>query len=490
MHPVKEAVLAETRRQFFGKVAMGVGGLALSSLMAEDAFGLPQDDAAFGGLPSLPHFAPKAKRCIYLHMMGAPPQMDLLDYKPGMRDWYDRDLPESIRQGQRLTTMTSGQTRFPIAPVRVRVPAARAERRVDLRVAALHGAAWRTRSPSSARCTPMPSTTSRASRSSRPDQQIPGRPCIGAWFAYGLGSMNRGPADVRGDERREEPPEVGRAGDLGEAVERRVPVASSTPVSGCAPGPTRCCTCATPTACRATFAGGMLDGLADLNRIQHERIGESRDPRPHPAVRDGVPHAVVGAGDGRPVERAGADLRALGRGGEAARQVPERCVDGAAAGRAGGALRPDLPPGLGRARVRARGAAGAGEGRGPRGVGAHPGPEGARALRRDARHLGRRVRPHDLLAGPADADRLRARPPSALLQPVDGGGGVKGGVVHGETDDFSYNIVRDPVHIRDFQATLLHLFGIDHERFTHNDRGLDARLTGVEPARVVRDVLA
>ena len=70
------------------------------------------------------------------------------------------------------------------------------------------------------------------------------------------------------------------------------------------------------------------------------------------------------------------------------------------------------------------------------------------------------------------------------------GGGIKGGVVHGETDDFSYNIVRDPVHVRDFQATILSLFGIDHERFTFRYQGLDHRLTGVEPARVVKPVLA
>ena len=70
------------------------------------------------------------------------------------------------------------------------------------------------------------------------------------------------------------------------------------------------------------------------------------------------------------------------------------------------------------------------------------------------------------------------------------GGGIKGGVVHGETDDFSYNIVKDPVHVHDLQATVLHLFGIDHERFTYRHQGLDARLTGVEKARVVREVLA
>ena len=105
MDPVREAILVETRRQFFGKMAKGLGGLALARLVSADdsllaVSGVTQDSVA-GGLPSLPHFAPKAKRCIYLHMMGAPPQMDLLDYKPEMQSWYDKDLPESIRQGQR-----------------------------------------------------------------------------------------------------------------------------------------------------------------------------------------------------------------------------------------------------------------------------------------------------------------------------------------------------------------------------------------------------
>src|SRR6516162_10652072 len=108
MHPADEAVLLETRRQLFARGARGLGLAALASLLrAEDKS---------SGLPSLPHFAPKAKRAIYLHMVGAPSQIDLYDHKPGMKDWYDKDLPDSIRQGQRLTTMTSGQARFPIAP--------------------------------------------------------------------------------------------------------------------------------------------------------------------------------------------------------------------------------------------------------------------------------------------------------------------------------------------------------------------------------------
>ena len=87
MHPHEEAILVETRRQFLARGAMGIGGIALAGLLAENSFGAPRSNESFGGLPHLPHFAPKAKRCIYLHMMGAPPQMDLLDYTPKMKDW-------------------------------------------------------------------------------------------------------------------------------------------------------------------------------------------------------------------------------------------------------------------------------------------------------------------------------------------------------------------------------------------------------------------
>src|SRR4051812_29020073 len=116
MHPEDEAVLVETRRQFFGRGAKGLGSLALFSLLADRQAQAAADKPAIGGLPGLPHYAPKAKRAIYLHMLGAPPQMETFDYKPGMQSWFDKDLPESIRSGQRLTTMTASQTRFPIAP--------------------------------------------------------------------------------------------------------------------------------------------------------------------------------------------------------------------------------------------------------------------------------------------------------------------------------------------------------------------------------------
>ena len=118
MDPIHEHMPAMTRRHFFGRgTALGLGTAALASLLPRVAERRrrPTPQAA-GGLPGLPHFAPKAKRAIYLFMNDGPSQMDMWDYKPKMDDLFDKDLPESIRKGQRLTTMTSGQTRFPIAP--------------------------------------------------------------------------------------------------------------------------------------------------------------------------------------------------------------------------------------------------------------------------------------------------------------------------------------------------------------------------------------
>src|SRR5829696_869394 len=113
MDPLREHDLFQTRRQFFATgVSSAVGWAALTSLL-EGAAPTKSDPTKE---PTRTHHKPKAKHVIYLHMVGGPPQMDLFDYKPKMQEWFDKDLPESIRMGQRLTTMTSGQTRFPIAP--------------------------------------------------------------------------------------------------------------------------------------------------------------------------------------------------------------------------------------------------------------------------------------------------------------------------------------------------------------------------------------
>ena len=106
----------ETRRQFFARGKNVLGYAALGSLLGSSMKLWGENTPAGSALPGLPHFPPKVKNIIYLHMVGGPSQMDLYDYKPVMKEWYDKDLPESVRAGQRLTTMTSGQKRFPIAP--------------------------------------------------------------------------------------------------------------------------------------------------------------------------------------------------------------------------------------------------------------------------------------------------------------------------------------------------------------------------------------
>ena len=102
MSPEQEFKLHFTRRQFFSRNAAGIGGMALASLLNPDLFGATTNDpnARNGGLPGLPHFAPKAKRVIYLHQSGAPSQIDLFDYKPALKKLQGSELPDTVRNGQ------------------------------------------------------------------------------------------------------------------------------------------------------------------------------------------------------------------------------------------------------------------------------------------------------------------------------------------------------------------------------------------------------
>src|SRR5437867_3868922 len=115
MNPFLEYHLHQTRRQFFGSSGVRLGGLALGMLAGKSAAtAQPAAQRMHLPLPGLPHFPPKAKALIYLHMNGAPSQLDLWDYKPGLQRYFDQTLPESVRRGQRLSTMTSGQGRHPV----------------------------------------------------------------------------------------------------------------------------------------------------------------------------------------------------------------------------------------------------------------------------------------------------------------------------------------------------------------------------------------
>ena len=192
MHPAQEYIQAETRRQFFGKAGSIAGWGALATLLGKEGgmggWAVANDDVKTEP-KTLQHFASKAKHIIYLHMVGGPSQLDLFDYKPVMNEWYDKDLPETIRMGQRLTTMTSGQKRFPIAPSKYKF--------------AQHGQSgmWVSEMmPNKAKmvddlCFIRSMNTEAINHEPaitfiQTGNQLTGRPCLGAWMSYGLGSMN------------------------------------------------------------------------------------------------------------------------------------------------------------------------------------------------------------------------------------------------------------------------------------------------------------
>ena len=482
---INDLVLAETRRQFFGRGARGLGGMALASLLQGAA---TKSEAGGEGLPGLPHFAPTAKRAIYLHMVGAPPQMDLFDYKPGMKDWYDKDLPETIRRGQRLTTMTSGQSRFPIAPSIFKFNQ--------------HGQAgtwisellpWTAKLADEMAIVRTMNTEAinhePAITFIQTGQQVAGRPCVGSWMAYGLGAMNRDlPAFVVLNASHSHP----KAGVQAISAKLWSSGFLSAKYAGVAlrPGRDPVLFIKNPEGVTPEVRRTMLDALGELNQIQHEKTGDpetrARIAQYEMAFRmqSSVPELTdLSKEPESTLKLYGEDVRKPGTFAHScllARRLAERDVRFIQLYQRGWDVHRDLPEVL-------------------------PAmckdvDQACYALVTDLKQRGLLKDTMVIFGG----EFGRTIYSQGKLTPTDygrdhhprcfsiwaAGGGIKGGVVHGETDEFSYNIVRDPVHVRDFQATLLHCFGIDHERFVHKFQGLDARLTGVEPARPVKAILA
>lgn len=472
--PERDAVMLETRRQLLSRGAMGVGALALNSLMANER--------------GLPHFAPKAKRAIYLHMVGAPPQMDLLDYKPKMKEWFDKDLPESIRQGQRLTTMTSGQSRFPIAP--------------SVFQFAQHGksGAWVSEL--------LPNVAKMVDdiaiiRSMHTDainhepaitfiqtgNQIAGRPCIGSWFAYGLGSMNQDlPTFVVLNANHTHPKanvqaisaRLWSAGFLSAQYAGVSLRSAGDPVLYVK----------NPDGVPVGVRRRMLDALGELNGITQDKYSDpetkTRIAQYEMAFRmqASVPELTdLSKEPESTYQLYGEEARKPGTFANQAlmaRRLAERGVRFVQLYMRGWdvhGLLPEVLPAQ-----------------------CKDVDQALYGLIQDLKQrgmfedtlviwggeFGRTIYSQGKLT---DTDYGRDHHPRCFSLWM-AGGGVKPGVVWGETDDFSYNITRDPVHVRDLQATMLHLFGIDHERFTYKYQGLDQKLTGVEKARVVKGLLA
>ena len=483
----KEVILNETRRQFFEKGAKGIAGIALANLLSENSWATSDNPDVLGGLSYLPHFAPKAKRCIYLHMMGGPPQMDLLDYKPKMKDWYDRDLPESVRRGQRLTTMTSGQARFPIAPsvfkfkqygqsgawISELLPYT-AKMVDDLAIV---------RSLQTEAINHEPAITF-----IQTGRQVAGQPCIGSWISYGLGSMNRDlPTFVVMNAEKSHPKSGVQA--ISAKLWSSGFLSPSYAGVGLRGGLDPVLYLKNPKGVSTTTRRKMLDGLSKLNQIRHREIGNpetlARIEQFEMAFRmqSSVPEMSDLSSEPKSTfKRWGEEAKEPGKFQNAAlmaRRLVERGVRFVQIYHRGWDVHGFAPEVL---------------------------PAQARDVDRASWALIQDLKERGLLEDTLviwGGEFGRTIYSQGQLTPTDygrdhhprcysiwmAGGGVKGGVVHGETDDFSYNIVKNPVHIRDFQATILHLFGINHERFTHKHQGLEAKLTGVEHARIVNELL-
>ena len=488
IHPEEEAALAETRRQFFGRGAKGLGSLALFSLLGQNAHA-STDKPAVGGLPGLPHFAPKAKRAIYLHMLGAPPQLETFDYKPGLKEMFDKDLPESVRSGQRLTTMTSGQTRFPIAPSAFK-----------FEQYGKSGAWVSELLPYTAKMVDdiaIVKTLHTDAINHEPaitflqtGFMIAGKPCIGSWLAYGLGSMNQSlPTFVVLNATHSNP----KANV--QAISARLWSAGflSGQYSGVAlrSGGDPVLYIGNPDGVPVKIRRRMLDALDELNQMQSAKLADPEtqvriaqyemafrmqasvpdltDITKEPDstfklygedARKGGTFANCCLMARRMMERDVRFVQVYHRGWDVHSILPEvlpsQCKD---IDQAAWALVTDL---------KARGLL-------------------DETLVIWGGEFGRTVYSQGKLTA---TDYGRDHHPRCFSIWM-AGGGIKGGVVHGETDEFSYNVVKDPVHIRDLQATILNRFGIEDQRFTFKFQGLDQKLTGTEKrAIVVKDILA
>ncbi|MGI9519507.1 MAG: DUF1501 domain-containing protein [Pirellulaceae bacterium] len=485
--PFDRYVELETRRQFFARGAMGLGTAALASMLPAGAIaaGNKTDDK---GLPGLPHFAPKAKRAIYLFMSGAPSQLDMFDYKPGMAEWYDKELPDSIRDGQRLTTMTSGQDRFPIAPTIYQftkhdngndgawVSELLPHHKEIVGDIAIVKSLW------TEAINHDPAITYICT-----GDQLPGKASLGAWLSYGLGSENENlPAFVVLNStwtgRQEAQALFNRLWGNGFLPSQHQGVSLRT-------GPDPVLFLRNPDGVSSSMRRQMLDSLSQLNQNTFESFG---DPEIHTRIaqyemafrmQTSVPDLVDMSGETeKTLEMYGSDVHKPGTFAYnclLARRLSERGVRFVQIFHRGWDQHGNLPTDL---------------------------PNNCRDLDQAAVALIKDLKQRGLLdetlviwggefgrtiycQGKLTKETYgRDHHPRCFTMWL-AGAGIKPGIVYGDTDEFGYNITENPVHIHELNATILNQLGIDAERFVFPHQGLDQRLIGVQPAKPVPDIL-
>jgi hypothetical protein len=495
--PISPALKSEwaalqTRRHFLGRAGKVLGWAAMASLVGDKALSGAGQGAKMTAPLSpeqlrLPHFAPKAKRVIYLFMSGAPPQMDLLDYKPNLAEQYDKDMPDSVRGTQQLTGMTAGQARFPIAPSHW-----------AFKQYGNSGAWISDLLPNTAKMVDdlaIVKSMNTDAINHEPAIMLlntgnmnAGKPCLGSWLSYGLGSMNDNlPTFMvllsKTNPKENNQPVSSRLWSSGYLSSEYAGVglrSAGDPVLYLSD----------PQGVDREVRRKMLDAVNAINHQTYEELGDpetnSRISQYEMAYRmqASVPELTDMSKEPqstwdlygneakepgtfaynclmarRMAERGVRFTQIYKRGwdvhGDAVKLLPVLCQE---TDRACYALITDLKQ---------------------------------RGLLDDtlviwAGEFGRTVYSQGGLSKDNYGRDHHPRCYTAWMA----GGGVRHGITYGETDEYSYNVVRDPVPVRDFNATILHCLGIDHNKLTYKFQGLDQKLTGTTPASVVQGLLA
>ncbi len=481
----KELQLAVTRRQFFARGVAGIGSTALASLLDPSLFGA-EETATSAGLTGFPNFAPKAKRVIYLHQSGAPSQIDLFDYKPNLDKYHGTELPDSVRQGQRITGMTAGQSSLPVARSIFKFNQ--------------HGqaGAWVSELlPHTAKIVDdiaIVRTVNTDAINHDPaitfiqtGSQQPGRPSMGSWVTYGLGSENQNlPSFVvlisQSSAVNIDQPLFSRLWSAGflpsnyQGVNFR---SSGDPVLYLSD----------PAGVDKATRRRMLDSLGKLNESNAAVYGDpeiaTRIAQYEMAYRmqTSVPELMDLSKEPDSVfAMYGDDARKPGTYAAnclLARRLAERGVRFVQLYKRGWDQHNDLPRDLA--------------------LQCKSVDQASAALVLDLKQrgllddtlviwggeFGRTVYCQGKLTG---TNYGRDHHPRCFTMWA-AGGGIKKGVTIGETDDYSYNVVADPVHVHDLQATVLNRLGVDHKRLTYKFQGRHFRLTDVA-GNVVNQLLA
>ena len=487
MNPTIERSLLATRRQFFGRTAAGIGPLALSHLLAGEGYASTEADSSnVGGLPGLPHFAPKAKRVIYMFQSGAPSQIDLYDHKPMLRRFHGQDLPDTVRKGQRITGMTSGQDRLPVAASVFRF---RRHGQAGTELSELLPNIGKVVDDIAIVKTVQTDAINHdpAITFIQSGFQQPGRPSMGSWASYGLGSENRDlPGFVvlisQGSNLNQSQPLFSRLWGAGFLPSRYQGVkfrSSGDPVLYLS----------NPGGIDASTRRSMLDVVAEINRARSRDFGdpeiETRIAQYEMAYRmqSSVPELMDLSTEPASVfDRYGPDSRVPGTYAAnclLARRLAERDVRFVQLFHRGWDQHGDLPRDI---RLQARDT-----------------DQPSAALIQDLKErglldstlviwggeFGRTVYCQGKLS---ETNYGRDHHPRCFTVWM-AGGGIKPGISFGQTDDYCYNVVENPVHVYDLQATALHCLGIDHKRLTFKYQGRHFRLTDVH-GEVVEGLLA